>query len=129
MRRGTPLKSRLATIALAYLLALQAVLGVWVAHTAAAASVADPSLTPSLCRTTTNADAQPSDDDAARDPHCVTMCLSGACGAGDPPAVASTELQLPFLRTQAASIQPGRDRLNTAEHHVPLHARGPPSIA
>ena len=125
MRRGTPLKSRLATIALAYLLALQAVLGVWVAHAAAA----DPSPTLSLCRTTANADAQPSGDDAARRPHCVTMCLSGACGAGDPPAIASTELQLPFLRTQAASIPHGCDRLRATELRVPLHARGPPSIA
>jgi hypothetical protein len=125
MRRGTPLRSRLATIALAYLLALQAVLGAWAAHTAAAASAADPTLT--LCRTTASGDAQQSDDDAAGGAHCVAMCLSGACGAGDPPAAASTELEFPIQPTWAVSISVGRDRLHAAEFHLPRNARGPPS--
>jgi hypothetical protein len=126
MRWGPLLRSRLATIALAYLLVLQAVLGAWAAHAAAAASTAEPALT--LCRTTASDDAQQSDDDAARGPHCVTMCLSGTCGAGDPPTAASTVLELPVLRTAAVSIRIGRDRFHVPEFHLPLNARAPPSI-
>jgi hypothetical protein len=126
MRRGTGLRSRIARIALAYLLALQAVLGAWAVHSAAAASAADPSLT--LCRISPGGDAQQSDNGAARGAHCVAMCLSGACGGGDRPAAASTELELPILHTTAVTLQHGRDPLHAAEFHIPLHARGPPSI-
>jgi heme A synthase len=125
MRRGT-LKSRLARIALAYVLALQGVLGAWAVHTAAASTPTDPSLT--LCRIIANADTQPSSDDAARGLHCVAMCLSGACSAGDPPATVSTEAEFSGARTTAISILFGRDHLRPTELLVPPNARGPPSI-
>lgn len=125
MRRGTPLKSRLARAALAYLLALQAVLGAWAGQAAASTSI-DPALT--LCRTTPSGGAQQSGDDAAPRAHCVAMCLSGACGAGDPPASVSTETKFASFRTAAISIRFGRDRLPATEFHVALNARGPPSI-
>jgi hypothetical protein len=125
MRRGT-LKSRLARIALAYVLALQAVLGAWAGHTAAASTSIDPSLT--LCRIIANADTQPSGDDAARGRHCVAMCLSGACSAGDPPATLSTEAEFAGHRPTAISVLFGRDHSRPTELHVPPNARGPPSI-
>jgi hypothetical protein len=125
MRRGTPFKSRLARAALAYLLALQAVLGAWAGHAAASTSI-DPALT--LCRTTPSGDAQQSDRDAAPAAHCVAMCLTGACAAGDPPASVSTEAEFASVRTAAISIRFGRDHLHPGEFHVALNARGPPSI-
>jgi hypothetical protein len=129
MRRGTPLKSRLesrlARAALAYLLALQAVLGAWAGQATASTSI-DPALT--LCRTTPSGDAQQTGGDAAPGAHCAAMCLSGACGAGDPPASVSTEAEFANVRAAAIAIRFGRDRLAAAEFHVTLHARGPPSI-
>jgi hypothetical protein len=125
MRRGT-LKSRLGRTALAYLLALQAVLGAWAVHTAAASTSVDPS--PTLCRIIANTDTQPSGDDAARGPHCVAMCLSGACSAGDPPASLRTEAEFSAGRTTAISVLFGRDHSRPTELHVPPNARGPPSI-
>jgi heme A synthase len=125
MRRGTPLKTRLARAALAYLLALQAVLGAWAVHAAASSSI-DPALT--LCRTTPGGGAQQSGDDAVPAAHCVAMCLSGACGVGDPPAAVGAEADFASFRTAAISIRFGRDRLPAGELHVTLNARGPPSI-
>ena len=125
MRRGT-LKSRLGRIALAYLLALQAVLGAWAVHTAAASTLVDPSLT--LCRIIANSDTQPSGDDTALGPHCVAMCLSGACGAGDPPATVRSEAEFAGSRTTAISVLFGRDHSRPTELHVAPNARGPPSI-
>jgi hypothetical protein len=127
MCRGTPLRFRLARAALAYLLALQAVLGVWAAHPAAATSLSiDLSVT--LCRTTASGDAQQSGDDAAPRAHCVAMCLSGACGAGDPPGAVATHVEFTAVRATAISILFGRDRLHATKRHVALNARGPPPI-
>jgi hypothetical protein len=56
------------------------------------------------------------------------MCLSGACGAGDPPASVSTEAEFANVRAAAISIRFSCDHLPAAEFHVTLNARGPPSI-
>lgn len=127
MRRRS-LPSRLARVALAYLLALQALLGVWAGHAAAAEPDAfDPSLT--LCRTTATGETQKSDRDAALPQHCAVMCLGGACTSADPPAVASAEVEFLPLRTGAVAIPAVHDVAAGTLLHLGVSARGPPSIA
>lgn len=127
MRRRS-LSSRLARVALAYLLALQALLGVWVGHAAAAEPNGfDPSLT--LCRTTVGGETQKSDRDGALPQHCAVMCLSGACASADPPVVVSAEIEFLPLRTRVAAIPVVRDAAGGTLPHLGVSARGPPSIA
>ena len=120
--------SSLGRIALAYLLALQALLGAFAGHAVAAIPNGfDPSLV--LCRT---AAAEPqnqgSDHDGVAPPHCVVMCLSGVCAAGDPPATISAEVKFQPLRGRATSLPAFADADVTALLQPAAHARGPPSI-
>lgn len=125
MRRGA--KSKFIRLALAYALAMQALLGAWVGHAAAANSQSlDPSL--SLCRTLAAGETQQSGDDGAAGPHCAVMCLSGACGAGDPPAAASVAAEFSPPRIAYASIPNVRDPFPSAALGHGLNARGPPPI-
>jgi hypothetical protein len=127
MRRRSP-TFRLAHVALAYVVALQALLGVWASHAAAAESNGfDPSLT--LCRTAATGEAQKSDRDAALPQHCAVMCLSGACASADPPVVGSAEVEFLPLRTRAVAIPAIRDAAGGTLPHLGVSARGPPSIA
>jgi hypothetical protein len=127
MRRRS-LSSRLARVALAYLLALQALLGVWAGHAAAAQREGfDPSLT--LCRTTAAGESQKSDRDAALPQHCAAMCLSGACASADPPVVVGADVEFQPLRTSVVAISVGHDAASGTLLHLGVSARGPPSIA
>jgi hypothetical protein len=126
--RVRSLTSRLARVALAYVVALQALLGVWAGHAAAAESNGfDPSLT--LCRTAATGETQKSDRDSALPQHCAVMCLSGACASADPPVVASAEVEFLPLRTRAVAIPVVRDAAGGTLPHLGVSARGPPSIA
>jgi len=127
MHRRLRLTSRLGRVALAYLLALQALLGAWVGHAGASTLDAiDPSLT--LCRTATAGETQKSDGEKGSPAHCVVMCLSGACGAGDPPATVAVAAELLPWRAGAISIRAVADSVAAAAQHIALNARGPPSI-
>ena len=127
MRRGTSLTSRLARIALAYALALQALLGAFAGVAAAAGSGGfDPAL--SLCRTIINGEQHPSDDRDGPLTHCAVMCLSGACAGGDPPASASAAIDFPPLLV-APLVWVAVDHQDaTPAFLFGLNARGPPSI-
>lgn len=126
--RHRSLSSRLARIAVAYVLALQALLGVWAGHAAAAEPNAfDPSLT--LCRTTAAGETSNSDRDGALPQHCAVMCLSGACASADPPVVASVMVEFQPLRSRAAAIPVVHDATAGTLLHLGVSARGPPSIA
>ena len=127
MRRGS--NSKFIRLALAYVLAMQALLGAWAGHAAAANSLSlDPSL--SLCRTAATADARQSDDNGApaAPPHCAAMCVSGSCGAGNPPAAVSVATEFSPPRMAYASIPDVRDTFPSAAPGHGLNARGPPSI-
>jgi hypothetical protein len=127
MRRRS-LTSRLARVALAYLLALQALLGAWAGHAAAAAPDGfDSSLT--LCRTAAAGDTQKSDRDAVLPQHCAVMCLSGACASGDPPPIGSAEAEFLPLRTRAVAISAVPAVAGGTLPNSGVNARGPPSIA
>jgi hypothetical protein len=123
MRRGVSFKSRLARLALAYAIALQAVLGAWVAVASAHNVDLDASL--SLCRTLASGDAQQSDE--ALPTHCAAMCLSGACAGGNPPSPASvaTEYAPPRIATFSSD---DRESVRSIAPLSALGARGPPAI-
>jgi hypothetical protein len=126
MRRGTPLK-RFATIALAYALVLQALLGVWASSAYAGSHGIDPSL--ALCRTLAGGgEGQQSDDPATSSPHCAVMCLSGACAAADPPAAVNAAAEFPSLRAVSVSQVAPDGSLSSPAWRFRLNARGPPSI-
>lgn len=130
MRRGFTSKpaNRLARVALAYLLALQAVLGAWAgAGLASPSAPFDPALT--LCRTQANDAQHPGSDAPALPPHCVLMCLSGACGAGDPPAAVVTKAELLPPAQAPTSLKAVRELFRAATPLVRLSARGPPKVA
>jgi hypothetical protein len=125
MRRGA--KSRLMRLALAYLLAMQALLGAWAGHAAAANSRSlDSSL--SLCRTLAAGEMPQSVDDGAPRPHCAAMCLTGACAAGDPPAAVRVAFEFSPPRIAYVSTSDVRDTFPSAAPGRGLNARGPPSI-
>jgi hypothetical protein len=124
MRRDS-LKLKLTRIALAYAIALQALLGVFAGPGAAAGSF-DPAL--SLCRTAAGGEAQPSDDHSGPATHCAAMCLSGACAAGEPPLAASASVEFPQPPAVFVSILAVDDRFALASPGSGLNARGPPSI-
>jgi hypothetical protein len=127
MRRRSRLTSRLGNVALAYVLALQTLLGAWAGHAGVSTPGAiDPSLT--LCRTASAGETQKSDGEKGSPAHCVVMCLSGGCGAGDPPATVAVAAELLPLRTGAISIRAVADSVAAAAQHIALNARGPPSI-
>jgi hypothetical protein len=128
MRRGTSLTSKLARIALAYALALQALLGAFAGVAAAAGSDGfDPAL--SLCRTIVNDERQPSTDHDGPVAHCAVMCLTGVCAAGDPPVSASSAIEFPpFLVASLVRFAMDNQDASPALFHGP-NARGPPSIA
>ena len=128
MRRGTSLTSRLARIALAYALALQALLGAFAGVAVAAGSGGfDPAL--SLCRTIANDERQPSTDHDGPVTHCAAMCLTGVCAAGDPPLAASAAIEFPpFLVAFMVRFATDDQDASPALFHG-LNARGPPSIA
>lgn len=121
------LTSSLARAALAYLVALQALLGAWAGHAMAAGPNAfDPLLT--LCRTAAAGETQQSDRDAVVPAHCAVMCLSGACADGSAPAVIGTAMA--FLPLQGGSIAlTTADVIGGAALLSGAYARGPPSIA
>jgi hypothetical protein len=125
MRRGITLKSRLTRIALAYALALQALLGAWAGLAHAGASF-DPSL--SLCRTIGTGEAERSGDPATPGSHCAAMCLSGACAAGDPPVVVSVVAEFSAPRLPFIGDTYLVDVVSGAVQSRGLTARGPPSI-
>lgn len=129
MRRGTPLRAKLSRISLAYVLALQALLGVWAGHAGAAASPTslDPAL--ALCRTLANGTAPQSGDETAPAAHCAVMCLSGVCGAGDPPATLAIAVDFPPPRIATVSMSSTRHPLAVLAPGRGLNARGPPQIA
>jgi hypothetical protein len=127
MRRRS-LTSNLGRVALAYLLALQTLLGAWVGHATAATSNAfDPSLT--LCRTAGAGETQKSDRDGIVPAHCAVMCLSAACGGSAPPALVSAEVEFLPQRVHAVSLPAAADAVGGKLLHRGLNARGPPSIA
>lgn len=126
MPRRSRLTSRLGSVALAYLLALQALLGAWVGHSGSGTFAFDPSLT--ICRTAVAGDMQKSGGEQGTPAHCLVMCLSGTCGAGDPPATVAAVVEPPVPRTGAVSLPAAGDRVASAAQHVPLNARGPPSV-
>jgi hypothetical protein len=127
MRRGTSLTSRLARIALAYALALQALLGAFAGVAAAPGSGGlDPAL--SLCRTIINGEQHPGKDRDGPLTHCAVMCLSGACAAGDPPTSASAAIEFPSLRV-ASLVWVAIDHQGaTPALRFGPNARGPPTI-
>lgn len=120
--------SSLGRVALAYLVALQALLGAFAGHAAAATPRGfDPSLV--LCRTAaSDPQNQGSDRDGAVPPHCVVMCLSGACAAGDPPATVKDEADFQPPRGRATSLAAFADADIAALLPPAVNARGPPSI-
>lgn len=127
MRRAMPLTLKLARIALAYALALQALLGAFAGLAVAANSRGiDPAL--SLCRTVIDGGAQRSGNGEAPVTHCALMCLSGACAAGDPPAAASASVEFPPLRAAFLSVPATDDHCSPPSLRSGLSARGPPSI-
>jgi hypothetical protein len=127
MRRRISLKAKLVRIALAYALALQALLGVFAGLAVAGESRSfDPSL--SLCRTSASEEPQQSDDHAIPSLHCAVMCLSGACTGGDPPAAAGTALEFPLVRAARFSVAAVDDCCLSRVLRFGLNARGPPSI-
>ena len=124
--RSRPLS--LARIALAYLVALQALLGAWAGHAAAAATDAfDPSLV--LCRT---ASGEPQNQDTDRNGavplHCVVMCLSGVCAGGDPPAMVGAAVEFQPLHGRTIFFAPVTDADVTPLPHAGVNARGPPQV-
>jgi hypothetical protein len=123
MRRGGSFKSRLAALAFAYAIALQALLGAWAGIASAHSIEADASR--SLCRTLATGEAQPTDD--AAPVHCAVMCLSGVCAGGDPPASVSVAIDYAPLRIAS----PFSDDRQTIRANAPFSARsarGPPTI-
>jgi hypothetical protein len=124
MRRGTSLRSKLVRVALAYAIALQALLGAFAGL--ALADAQDPRL--SLCRTIASDEAPQSGDHSVPGSHCAVMCSSGACAAGEPPATAGVALE--FVPAQAASVfaLAVDDRGSPPALRSGLNARGPPSI-
>lgn len=125
MRRGTSVGFKLARVALAYVLALQALLGAFAGSAAAADTRSfDPSL--SLCRTIAGGEPQQSGDHPAS--HCAVMCVSGACAAGDPPAAAGAAIEFPQLRATSISVLAADDHRGSSALRPGLSARGPPSI-
>lgn len=125
MRRTQRLTSRLARFALAYALAVQTLLGAWIVQANAIGAIDSSQI---LCRTAAS-DPQPSRDDTAPAAHCVMMCVSGACGAGEPPTVAGADIEFAPLRLATTSTYVVGERLPAASTHIGLSARGPPSIA
>ena len=57
------------------------------------------------------------------------MCLSAACGGGDPPALISAEVEFLPQRAHAVSLLAAADAAVSKLQHRGLNARGPPSIA
>lgn len=123
MLRGKSLKSRLARLAIAYAIALQGLLGAWGGIGTAHSVQRDASL--SLCRTLAADDAQPSDGTAPI--HCVVMCLSGACGAADPPVLASVTTEY-APRQITVFLSDDRETVQSIAPFSALSARGPPAI-
>lgn len=113
-------------VLLAYVLALQALLGAWAGVAQAGSLSFDPAL--SLCRTASIADSQPVDGSDSRPAHCAVMCLSGGCGSAEPPAaaVAVFEYPLTLAETQQAYRLAPVVRVSVSSHG--LSARGPPSL-
>ena len=121
MCRGMSFRAKLARLAIAYALALQALLGVWAG--VASAHAIDPSQ--SLCRTLAAGDAQQSDEAAPT--HCLVMCLSGGCAAGDAPVLVSVATEYAAPRA-AVSTRDDRQTVRSPEPLSALSARGPPPI-
>lgn len=126
MRRATSLKTRIGRLALAYALALQALLGAWASTAVAAGHRFNPA--PSLCRTLAAGETPTGDAGGAERIHCVLMCLSGACGGVGPPAASGVAFVFAPLRSVdllPAIVLDGRRLLAQGGW---LTARGPPSI-
>jgi hypothetical protein len=112
---------------LAYVLALQMLLGVWAGAAQASGSLSFDSAL-SLCRTMTPGDTQPADGQHSVPAHCAVMCLSGACGSTEPPAAMMQTADFPPARIMLAPafvlLRPSLSSIAGSG----LHARGPPSI-
>jgi hypothetical protein len=127
MHRGRSFTFTLARIALAYVLALQALLGAFAGLAVAGDSQSvDTSL--SLCRTLADGSSQPTEDHTGLGSHCALMCLSGACAAGDPPAAASVAAEFSPHRATFTSNPAVDDRPPSAAPGFGKSARGPPSV-
>ena len=123
MRRDS-LKLTLTRITLAYLVALQTLLGSFGGSAVAGNSlVLDPSV--ALCRAA-GGDMQPLDQGDGAKPHCAVMCLSGGCAAGGSTPAVSASVEFPV--SLVVSVSPAGDRLSPVTLTCGLYARGPPLI-
>lgn len=127
MRRAMSLKTTMIRLALAYALALQALLGTWAGASAAADQGFDPAR--SLCRTLAAGDTQHDDSSAIPGPHCALMCLSAACGAAGPPATFSVGIEFALLRLAGIIVVAVLDGRPASALGGLINARGPPQIA
>lgn len=126
MRADASGRFKLLRVLLAYVLALQALLGAWAGVAQAGSPFFDPAL--SLCRTAAPSDSQPTDGSHSQPAHCAVMCLSGGCGSAEPPAAAVVALDYP--KAPVGLAQP-HGAAPSALTSVPSHrrnARGPPSL-
>ena len=126
MRADASGRFKLLRVLLAYVLALQALLGVWAGVAQAGSLSFDPAL--SLCRTTLVGDNQPADSTHDRPAHCAVMCLGNGCGSAEPPAAAAAVLEYPLALavTERAYRLAPVVRVSVSRHG--LSARGPPSL-
>lgn len=126
MRADHSGRFKLLRVLLAYVLALQALLGAWAGVAQAGSPNFDPAL--SLCRTAISGDSQPVDGSHSLPAHCGVMCLSAGCGTAEPPAALVTALDYPMAAiglVRAPRAEP------LAPRSVSSHgqsARGPPSL-
>lgn len=126
MRADASGRLKLLRVLLAYVLALQALLGAWAGVAQAGSLDFDPTL--SLCRTASTVNSQPSDGSHSRPAHCAVMCLSGGCGSAEPPAGAVAVLEYPLA---LAGMEPAYRSAPTVRVSISIHglrARGPPSL-
>lgn len=127
MRADASGRFKLLRVLLAYVLALQALLGAWAGVAQAGSPGFDPAL--SLCRTALVDDSQPADSTHDRPAHCAVMCLSNGCGSADPPAAAVTALDYPIALAETGRAIRSAPAVLVSVSTLALRARGPPSLA
>lgn len=114
-------------LVLAYVLALQTLLGVWAGAAQASGSPSFGSAL-SLCRTMALGEAEPADGQPGLPGHCAVMCLSGACGSAEPPATVILAADFPPSPLKLApTFALSWPHLSSIADSG-LYARGPPSI-
>jgi hypothetical protein len=112
---------------LAYLLALQALLGAW--SSVAQASSFDPAL--SLCRSMAQGSgaqdqSEPAGGTPERSSHCQLMCLSGGCGSPQPPVAIVSVFACPALHARGVPFDMVAQVRIPVATGVAWNARGPP---